>query len=201
LDANQLRAGLENSLFGQIDPDYFLKAALALTELPVGDVILRPHPSGATRFPVLNTPEGISAELWIGAPPPEHYKSAMSYVINCEPPEGEYFVEGAIRFRCKAQVTVWTDVDGRAKYFGVLTEMGVSGETLRLGLELDRVPTGLHYTFDVDNPLEVAGQQNGMINGGPGPWKDTSLIIAGDIPRKDDIELLNIGMESAYKNR
>ena len=198
LDANHLRTALEDSLYGQIDPNIFLQAALALTELEVGDEALEALPPEITGYPILGTPEGISAELWIGNPPKEVYGSARSYVIRCESPEGLYVVEGAARSDLKTQVSIWTDPHGQVKNFGVLTEMNISGETMRLGLPLDSVPTGLLYSYDVDTPFEVAGQQNGLINGQPGPWRDSSLVVSGDTLRSEDLELLSVGLLSTH---
>jgi hypothetical protein len=199
LDLERMQAALEDSLHGHIDPNTFLEAALALTELDVGGEALEPGPiPGVTRYPILGTPDGISAELWIGDPPESVYGSARSYVIDCKLPEEQYIAEGAVRGGMRAQVTIWTDLDGKVKNFGVVTDMEISGMSVRLGMPLDDVPTGLLYSYDPAEPFDVVGYQAGISSGQPTSWKNRPLVISGRTPPDESLDMLSAGLLSAH---
>jgi hypothetical protein len=68
LEATQeeIRTAMEVALLGVLDPGAFMDVALLLTELEVASKpIPEPDPSGAMRYPVLGTPDGIRANLLV----------------------------------------------------------------------------------------------------------------------------------------
>lgn len=60
----RLRSAIEASVYERLDPGAVLEVGELLVDLEAGErAIPEPDPSGELRFPILGTPEGLSAEL------------------------------------------------------------------------------------------------------------------------------------------
>jgi hypothetical protein len=115
----------------------------------------------------------------------------MSYRITVAPPEG-YIFEGAVRKSLEANITLWTDAEGKVKNFGVLTDSDVSSKTREMGLgwENRTIPTGVLFSYDVDQPLNWTAKSRGLENGLPFISEKTPPLLQGEWPRTNDLNAL-----------
>ena len=203
LQAEHLRLAIESTLVGQIDPGEFLQAALALTRLEISkEAEAELSSSGAKRYAVLGTPDGMSAELWVRHDANENFGNAvLTYNVRVKTSPDE-IVEGAVRRGLDAQITVWTDAQGGTKTFGVLTDCMFSRESWDLGLGYENriIPTGALFAFDPARPFEWTAKSVVLSNGHPGFAQTAPPCVGGQWPQLNDLELLKAGLMATYKS-
>lgn len=201
IQLEHLRLEIESTLVGQLDPGQFLDTALALTNLEVSDrPIPAPHVNGSMRYPILGTPKGVTAELWVKTAKSSLYDSPiLTYALEVETPEG-YAIEGAVRRNLSAQITVFKDNEGKVKRLAILTDAGASPNSERLGLDWKqgKVPTGVIFDCDVDRPLDWISTNCGTQNGIPYDSDGTHVTVNGKWPRTEDVNLLGVGLLNVY---
>jgi hypothetical protein len=188
----RLRAAIESTLYGQLDPGAFLDAALMLAALePEHDALTIAHPSGAPRHRLLNAPQGVTAELWVRRTVAGNL--VLTLDTELEVPLNPYVLEGAARTNLQAQVTVWEDSAGHLAHFGILTELQLAPANRALGLwpTQARVPVGLLYAYDAQHPTQAVVSAYGVDHGAPADWDISAEFSGGEWPRAADLETLN----------
>jgi hypothetical protein len=187
----RLITALEATLDGDVDPCAFLDAALELSKLEVDPrAIPEASPSGEIRYPLLGTPQGVSAELWIRrSNNPNHDPTVLTYAMKFDRPSDSYTLAGAARHGPEAQITIWRDREGKLSYFGVLTNFYL-WRTRPEG----RIPLGSLYALDVSKPFEVKGSVSAMTPTGIAEDRDALRLVGCPWPRMDDLERLKSGM-------
>ena len=94
----RLRAALEQSIYGSLDPGAILDAALELAEHRADPrAVPEPDPTGALRFEVLDAPEGVSAELRVARSDNPRFASVLGLKLKLEPAADPYVVDGLVR--------------------------------------------------------------------------------------------------------
>jgi hypothetical protein len=191
-----LQSEIESTLAGHMDPGAFLDAALALTKLEVSDrPIPEPHPNGAIRYPILGTPEGVTAELWVRGAKTQLYSSpVLTYNVEIGMPEG-YVFEGAVRRHMTVQITVWNDKQGEPKRFDILTDSRTHYDSNWLHSQM---PTGAAFSVDIDNPNGWVSANCGTLNGIPYDSNGSPVTLLGKWPRTEDIKLLGSGLLNVH---
>jgi hypothetical protein len=202
LQAERLRLAIETTLVGGIDPGGFLDTALALSALEISKrPIPEPSPFGEIRYPLLGTPEGVSAELRVARSTTATFSGpVLTYHINVATPE-EYILEGAARRGLEAQIALWTDKQGNVKHYGVLTDSSVDVRKSRqVGLAWDdrKVRTGAIFTYDAARPYESTATNCGVNDGVPYDSDGQATAIHGHWPRTDDLDRLKSGLLNQY---
>ena len=196
LTPTSVQLAIESTLVGQMDPGQFLDIGLALSRLEVsGKAIPMGDESGAVRYPVLGTPDGVSAELWVRhSSTPEYASPILAYHVKLAPSDG-YVFEGAMRRGLEVHIQVLNDDHGAIKRFGVLTDSQLSAKTFGIGLGLQgrKIPTGMYFDCYADRPLEWKMLDCSVDNGRPSETESMSTIH-GKWPRTDDVGLMNTGL-------
>ncbi|MCI0589847.1 MAG: hypothetical protein L0323_23785 [Planctomycetes bacterium] len=161
---------VEGALRGMFDLDAFLDMALILARLDVDPrAVPEPDPSGAIRFPLRGTPEGIQAEFWVRKTSNSDLgRDVFSLYVTTTSEKEPPFIEGAARQPPGTEITVWTDHNGRLRNFVVLATMNPDGRaTKRLGIPLSEgeIPMSLFYSYDVDDPSQCVLRMSGLVDG------------------------------------
>lgn len=201
LEPASLRTAIEKTLAGRIDPGAFLDTALELSKLEISKT---PYPmpdvSGAMRYPILGTPEGVTAELWVATPKSSVFGGPLlTYHVNVATPS-DYMLEGVARRGLEAQISLWTDKSGNVKNYGVLTDSLVAGgRSNELGIDWKSgtYPTGALFSFDAANPLDWTAK-NCIIEQGALKDADGSCAVTGAWPRLNDLGTLKEGLLRQY---
>jgi hypothetical protein len=193
----------EASFAGVVDPEIFLEAALQLVQLEVDPrAIPEPDFTGGIRFPILGTPEGMSAELRVARTRNQTFaEDVTSVILRVDPGTDPYIVEGASREAPQASMTVWRDREsGDVTHFAVLCTMDFDAQNRSLGLApfAGEIPMSVHYAMGVDDPLNpvttMAGIQNGtFINDLDRPFS------VGLEPQRRDLRRLSSGLLAQYE--
>lgn len=198
IQAANIQSAIEATVAGHLDPGAFLDTALALSKLEVRkNPIPEANAFGAIRYPVLGTPEGVTAELWLRYSNNTKFGNpVMTYHVTVPPPEG-YVLEGVARGGLQAEITLWTDGHGNVKNFGVLTESKVAykqsqerGLQWRTGI----VPTGVLFSYDPNSPFDWAAKNCGLKDGSPWESAHSAAIVSGKWPQTDSLDLLKTSL-------
>jgi hypothetical protein len=203
----KLRPGLldqfEASFVGAVEPEIFLEAALQLVQLELDPrAIPEPDPTGLIRFPILDTPEGMSAELRVGRTNNQKFaEDVISISLRVDPGKDPYVVEGASREAPEAKITVWRAREGGdVTNFSVLCIMQPDARKTRsLGMPLDvgEIPQSVHYSMDVSDPLNPVTNMAGIQNGSFVKRLDRPFSL-GAAPRLQDLRRLSTGLVALY---
>jgi hypothetical protein len=176
----ELLDSFEKSMLGVMEPEVFLKAALAFAALEVDRrAIPEPDPVGRIRFQVLGAPEGMHAVLSVSRPRNPRFADLLSLEFTVDPPMDPYVVEGSAREAPRAQVSVWRNHDGEIVNFGVLSTLDTDGANNRargIRLDADEIPMGMHYSIDVADPSKTVVAMSGI--------KDGAFVRALDRPTR-----------------
>lgn len=202
LCAQSLRTAIETTLVSQIDPGEFLDTALALTRLDVrATPIPESHPSGALRYPVLGTPEGVNAELWVRrSDNAAHGGPVLSYRISLPAAEG-YLMEGAERTGLDAEITLWTDKSGQCKNFAIYTDCRPTPDTVRASFgSAEQIPTGALFSCDTEHPMEWTAKDCLLQGGMPKDSTQSQPAVRGQWPRTDDLNRLKTHLQRVYSS-
>jgi RNA polymerase sigma-70 factor (ECF subfamily) len=203
---DRLRAEIEGTLSGQVNPTFYLDLATRLTALEPGTVLLEPDPSGAVRFPLEGTPEGMHAELLLRKTNNPRFDSRVcTLLITLDNSAEPYVVDGVKRRPAQAQVTLWRGQDGSVRNFGILTNLAVN-QRPELG---DRISESTLFNYDVDNPYAAAGHVSGMVfspgavpgtlTGGLQNYSEIPItVIGGKWPNTEGLDKFNVGMQTLY---
>ena len=196
IQPTHLQLEIESTLAGHMDPGAFLDTALALTKLKVSDrPIPEPHPNGAIRYPVLGTPEGVTAELWVKRPKTHLYSSPLlSYNVEIGMPEG-YVFEGAMRRNMGVRISIWNDREGQPERFGIITNSRGHDDP---HWAHSQMPTGALFSVDIDNPNGWVSAKMGALNGIPYHSSDSPVTLLGKWPRIEELKLLGSGLLNVY---
>jgi hypothetical protein len=200
--SQELRTALEASLSSSLDPEAILDAALALGELEIDQrAYSEPDPSGCTVYPLLGTPEGTRAELWIGRSSKPEVARVLSLRVELDPSIPPYFFEGCSRSMAVAQVQMQIDHEGRPLNLTILTDLPPSSTNRDLGVALDQgtIPQGVLCCFDGEDPDRWTARAHGLSDGRPGSWEQPSLLVAGRWPAPDKVEAFRGLLQSKYE--
>jgi hypothetical protein len=188
----RLTTALEATLDGDVDPCAFLDAALELAKLEVDPhAVPEASPLGGIRYPLVGTPQGVTAELWIRhSGNPRHDSTVLAYKMKFDRPSESYALAGAPRDGPELHITVWCDPDGNLAHFGVLTNF-----YLAPGARLEGpIPLGSLYALDASKPFEVGGSVSSLTPLGIAEDRDALRLVGCPWPRMDDLERLKSGM-------
>ena len=196
-----LRLAIETTLVGQIDPGGFLDTALALSALEISSKpIPEPTASGSIRYPLLGTPDGVTAELWVAGNKTATFGGPrLTYHVNVTPPDG-YIFEGAARRGLEAQIALWTDPAGKVKHYSVITDCAIAPRSRQIGLgwEDRKIATGAFFSYDAAHPGEWSATNCGFNDGVVYDADDQPTTVQGAWPRTDDLERLKNGLSNQY---
>jgi hypothetical protein len=191
---------LELSLRGVMEPEVFLEVAHLLTQLEVQPVAIPiPDGSSAIKFPILGTPEGMTAELWVARPRSPKFAEHLSLRLSINADQEPYVVEGASRYAPEAQIGIWRDSGGAIKNLAILATMSPDGNNAGLGIALGEgeIPTGLHYTWHADDPLASTVTMGGMRDGAIANLDRPTRM--GAEPGRPDVEQLSAALAAMYE--
>lgn len=197
----EIRLAMESSLFGMLDAGVFLDAALLLTELEVASKpIPEPDPSGAMRYPVLCTPDGIQAELIVRRTSnPSFANPVVALKIQLPPPEGPYLLEGALRQGPEATVSIRTDPAGAIKHLSILTVFQPAPEGRDLGLSQGFIPIAAHYSLDPES-LSWTSTSSGMRDGAVQDQTLPVTLVGRSCPQLGELEQFGSGLNLMYES-
>jgi hypothetical protein len=177
------RSAIELSLSGILDPAAIFALAESLTQCPVDPrAIPDPSPSGGLRFPLLETPEGVQAELKVERSNNPRFAHILGLTMNFPASEEGRFLEGSWRQEPSASVQVWTDADGHPLDVTVWTSMKTDYAAMRsagLAFEFGTFPEGVLYHCDLEHPESASLRAFGMVEGRPADWQLPLLLDGG----------------------
>lgn len=202
LSPESLKLAIQSTVAGQIDPGGFLDAALALSKLEVQkQPIPLPNAFGAMRYPILGTPDGVTAELWVQATDgnSELGDPRLTYHVKLKASEGDVF-EGVSRRDPDVQIELLTDKQGEFRRFSVLTDNAVSSKSkfAGVGMEGRTITTGVLFQYEPARPQEWIAQNCGLHNGVPFDADDRPTLVQGQWPRTEDLKLLKSSQMKQY---
>ncbi len=199
-----LRNTMEGTLMGSIDPGAVLDAALLV--LSSSEISKQPipeaDPTGAIRYPLLGTPDGFKAELWVQRTNNQEFGNpVLSLRLECAPPTEPYVVAGAARRGSNVTITAFMDSStGQVRHFNILTDFELSSDNRNLGIPIDqaRIPFGLLYNLDMRNPLSSTARAFGVNNGNHESREVPLTLVGGPWPREDGISQFGTSMFGMY---
>jgi RNA polymerase sigma-70 factor (ECF subfamily) len=156
---DQWLLAIEGALEGDVDLAGFVELGLQIAELPA-DASVRPQPQlgGAVAYPLLDTPEGVSAEFEVARPTNVDYQDPLlSLRLEIEPPPGPYLVSGSARRPPEVQLTVYADPSGKPLKLAITADFQLDTAANRgLGVSASqgRTPMSIHFSYDVADPLQ-----------------------------------------------
>jgi len=198
---DQFRLAMESSLLGVLDAGAFLDTALLLTELEVAsNAIPESDPSGALRYPVLGTPEGIQAELRIGQTSNPNFASpTLGLKIHVDLPNSPYLLEGALRQEAEATMQIWIDPNGKIKHLGILTDFQPAPDGRDLMLSQGSIPLTAHYSLDLESLTWTS--TSSLLK--DGSLQDQALpvtFLGRTCPQLGELEKLSSGLTEMYES-
>jgi len=186
---------VESSLHGEMDPGLFLDAALLLVGLEPGKAIPEPSRVGI-RYPLLDTPEGVKAELWLSETENREFANpVLGLRVTMDTPRDPYVVDGLERKESRYHITVWKDPQtGKVKSFGILTNLRPSWP-----IPDGDVAHGLLFNLYTAQPFEPTATLSGYRDRQPsGGWPVPLTLTGGTWPRMEDIEKLGQGLKKMH---
>jgi hypothetical protein len=198
----ELRTALEASLYDSLDPGAILDAALSLGSLEVDPrPFSEPDPSGCTVYPLVGTPEGTKAELWVGRSSKPGVAKVLSLRFELDPSEMPYLFMGCARTKAIAQVQMQIGSDGAPLNLTILTDLPPSSRNRDLDVPLDvgSISQGVLCYVDARDPSDWRARTHGLEDGKPGSWENTTLLLAGRWPCPDKLDAFSHLLQSQYE--
>lgn len=186
----RLRSAIEASVYERLDPGAVLEVGELLVDLEAGErAIPEPDPSGELRFPILGTPEGLSAELRVARA--QNYANVLVLKTSLTPPPEPYYLEGVLRAELSCRIQIWTDMNGELSDFSILTTVQPHyRESQRQGLpfETGTIIEGVLYHLKIGNPTEAQMTAIGLRDGVASNWPIPVVIDQMGWPELGRIE-------------
>jgi hypothetical protein len=193
----QLKTAIEVSLTGGLDPGAILDACLGLVKLHVDRTDLPlAAPDGSLRYRLANTPTGMQAELWVTRSKNAKFENVLALRLSLEPPAEPYMLEGAVRKNPVAHVQAFLDKSGHVKDLVIMTDVAPSNRSRRWGLPLDegRIPEGIIYHLEMDDPLGWTAETYGLVDGSDASWKDPIALLGEPWPQAPALAQFSAGL-------
>jgi hypothetical protein len=192
-----LTTAIEVSLTGGLDPGAILDACLALVKLHVDRTDLPlAAPDGSLRYRLANSPAGVQAELWVTRSSNSKFGNVLALRLSLDAPAEPYMVEGAVRKSPIAHVQAFLDKAGNVKDLVILTDVAPSNRSRRWGLPLDegRIPEGILYHLETDDPLGWTAETYGLVDGADASWKDPIALLGEPWPQAPALAQFSAGL-------
>ncbi len=172
---------IETSLYGAINPASLAETAIDLLDFEVSDKAIPEHHPDGIRFPLLGIPEGMTADLQVTKN--RSNEDVLALNVKFDVPRTPYLVEGAVRFAPELHVQCWTDAAGDLKHFSIMTNLGVSGESLRYGISPfeGTIPEGLRYYMRLEEGFMPWVKSFGLKDSSPTVWEVPGQIEGGHL--------------------
>ncbi len=178
-------SAVETSLYGAIDPNQLVEHVASLLDLNVSErAIPEPQPQGALLFPIEGTSEGMVAQLRVTPTQNPRFKNVLAIDVTFDIPREPYLLEGMIRRAPMLQVQCWTDTSGELTDIKVMATVGVSGESLKPGLNphTGTIIEGLTYHMSMEPGSTPTIKAFGLKDGGPvAGWDTVASVENGDL--------------------
>lgn len=173
---------VEGSVFGRLDVNSLLDAALVAAEGELDPrVIVDPDGSGALRFPLSVSVEGVAAEFRILNGTPE-YPVIIGIGLSFDAPREPYLLDAAIRQGAELFVTVWTNEGGEVGHFTAMTKSLVAHRATSddLGVPWDKgtITEGLLCHYSATQGDNIGLKEHGLVDGNPKTWKSAGSLEA-----------------------
>ena len=193
----RLKAAIELTLVGALDPTAIVQAASSLAQLHVAKENLPgTAPDGSLRYALTPCPRGIQAELWVARSSGSDFENVIALRMQLETPAEPYLVEGAVRKNPVAHVQMHLDEEGRMKDLVILTDVAPSGRSGSFGLPLGegRIPQGILFHADMNQPSEWNAESYGLDGGADRSWDDPIALLGDPWPESAGLAELREGL-------
>lgn len=156
---DRLLGAMEGALRGNVDVASFVELGLQIADLQPNPSV-RPEPmlGGAITYPLLDAPDGVSAEIEVARTNNLGFQSPrLSLRLAVEPPSGPppYLVDGIARKRPEVVLAVVADASGKPLAFTVTADFPLDNALNRdfgLASDLGRTPLSIHFSYDLADP-------------------------------------------------
>ena len=112
----------------------------------------------------------------------------LSIRVELEEPQEPIYLEGALRGKADAMITLRTDPQGNPVHFGFITNMNPSPENKRSGVPLDgEIPTGLLYSCYLNDVDGQTASMHGWSAGLPADLDQSVSILSSSWMSSADI--------------
>ncbi len=188
-----LETAIEASVYQSLDPEPILAAAELLFDLDVDKrAIPEPDPTGDMRFPLLNPPEGVSAELRLVYS--ESHANVLALQMRVDAPPEPFYLEGVLRAELSSRLQIWADDEGQVLDFVIQTtvqphyrESMNQGIPYRSGTIIEGIYLHTRMGEVPESSMKAIGMQDGVYT----TWEIPLALEASPWPPVDRIKLFS----------
>ncbi len=124
------------------------------------------------------------------------FENVLALRLQLDPPAEPYLLEGAVRKSPVAHIQAFLDKSGEVKDLVIMTDVAPSGRSRKWGLPLDqgRIPEGILYHLEMDDPLGWTAETYGLVDGADASWKEPIALLGEPFPRAPALAQFSAGL-------